>query len=45
MNDSDPPKLKLRWYQFSLRTPLIVVLVLTVGHNLLMIYPGLYFRG
>ena len=35
MNDSNPPKPKLRWYQFSLRTLLIVVLVLGVGLGLL----------
>ena len=31
MNESDPPKPKLRWYQFSLRTLLVFVLVAGVG--------------
>ncbi|MBN2291622.1 MAG: hypothetical protein JXM70_04305 [Pirellulales bacterium] len=31
MSDSQPPKPKLRWYQFSLRTLLIVTLIAAIG--------------
>lgn len=31
MNDSRPPKPKLRWYQFSLRTLLLFVLAAGIG--------------
>ncbi len=40
MSDSDPPGMKLRWYQFSLRTLLIATPVLSVLLGLsIWIYP------
>ncbi len=35
MNDSIPPKRKLRWYQFSLRTLLVVTLIAAIGFGFL----------
>ena len=35
MDDSNPPKPKLRWYQFSLRTLLIAVLLAAIGSGFL----------
>ena len=35
MNDSNPPKPKLRWYQFSLRTLLLFTLFVAIGFSCL----------
>ena len=35
MSDSKPPKVKLRWFQFSLRTFLMFILVAGMGFGLL----------